>query len=75
MDERDGETVSIITVWVDDLLLFASSEPLMQCMKNDIHSQWEATDMGDPTKIIGIEITQTDSSITISQEKYIESIL
>ena len=56
---RDADTTSIITVWVDDLLLFASSEQQMQQMKNEIHSQWDATDIGDPTKIIGIEITQT----------------
>ena len=72
---RDGRTVSIITVWVDDLLLFASSEPLMQRMKDDIHLQWEATDMGDPAKIVSIKITQTKNSITISQGKYIELIL
>lgn len=33
------------------------------------------TDLGEPTKIIGVEITQTDTSITISQKVYIESIL
>jgi hypothetical protein len=33
------------------------------------------TDISEPTKIIGVEITQTDTSITISQKIYIESIL
>ena len=47
----------------------------MQQMKDNICSQWEAMDMGDPTKIIGIEITHKDNFITISQQKYIESIL
>jgi hypothetical protein len=47
----------------------------MKQMKDDIRSQWECTDMGEPTKIIGIEITQMDNSITISQQKYVESIL
>ena len=73
--KRDVNGISIITVWVDDLLLFASSEQAMQQMKDDIHSQWEATDMGDPSKIVGIEITQTGDSIKITQEKYIEAIL
>ena len=72
---RDADGISIITVWVDDILLFASSDKLMQRMKDDIHSQWEATDMGDPAKIVGIEITQTGDSIMITQQKYIESIL
>ena len=47
----------------------------MQQMKGEIRSQWEATDMGDPAKIEGIEITQKGNSIIISQEKYIEAIL
>ena len=33
------------------------------------------TDLGEPTKIIGIEITLTDHAIKISQRKYIENIL
>jgi len=47
----------IITVWVDDLLLFATSDSLMEKMKKDIHTEWETTDLGEPSKIIGIEIT------------------
>jgi hypothetical protein len=33
------------------------------------------TDLGEPTKIIGIEITLTDWTVTISQQQYIENIL
>jgi hypothetical protein len=33
------------------------------------------TDLGEPSKIVGIEITKNDDSIIISQEKYIENIL
>ena len=73
--QRNTDGVCIITVWVNDLLLFTSSDRLTQQMKDDIGSQWEATDMGDPTRIIGIEITHKDDSITISQQKYVESIL
>ena len=64
--KRDGNNVFIITVWVDDLLLFASSNKLMQQTKTDLCTKWEVTDLGEPTKIIGIEITQTEDSITIS---------
>ena len=67
--------MAILTVWVDDLLLFASCDVLMQQTKSHLQSQWEVTDLGNPTKIIGIEVTQTDDSITISQKAYIESIL
>jgi len=71
----DGENISIITVWVDDLLLFASSDDLMRKMKEEIKASWEVTDMGEPKKIIGIEIDHTRNTVTISQQRYIKSIL
>ena len=44
-------------------------------MKNDLHSQWEVTDLSKPSKIIGIEITRSDDGIMISQKRSVESIL
>jgi hypothetical protein len=44
-------------------------------MKKDLCSEWEMTDLGEPSKIIGIEITCGKDSLTISQKKYIENIL
>ncbi len=71
--EHDG--FAIITVWVDNLLLFATSESLMEKMKADIRTEWETTDLGEPSKIIGIEITRSSNGIFIGQKAYIESIL
>ena len=70
-----GEDFTIIMVWVDNLLLFAMMVRLMNKMKADIKGKWEVTDLGEPSKIIGIEITKGKDSITILQMKYIESIL
>ena len=67
--------MEIITVWVDDLLLFATNDDLMKKMKEEIQSEWEVTDLGEPAKIIGIEIKRNNNSITITQEKYIDTIL
>jgi len=72
---RVGEDFAIITVWVDDLLLFMTTVLLMTKMKTDIKSKWEVTDLGSPSKIVGIEIMMQDNSIAISSCKYIESIL
>jgi len=47
----------------------------MNWMKEAIKSEWKVTDLGEPSKIIGIEITQSTDSVTISQTKYIESLL
>jgi hypothetical protein len=50
--KRDGNDLVIITVWVDNLLLFTSSNELMQQMKSDLCTEWEITNLGEPTKII-----------------------
>jgi len=71
----DGDNVAIITVWVDDLLLFASNDTMMEHMKNSIESEWQATDLGEPSKIIGIEITMMPEYLRISQGKYIDNLL
>jgi len=67
--------IAIVTIWVDDLLLFTNSKETMEEIKKDICAEWETTDMGEPTKIVGIEITQSPGQISISQRKSIENIL
>jgi hypothetical protein len=47
----------------------------MKEKKTFLQFEWEVTDLGEPNKIIGIEITQKPDSITILQQAYIESIL
>jgi len=70
-----NNVLAIITVWVDDLLLFADSAESMEGMKNDIHTEWETTDMGEPTKIVGIEINQSPGQISITQKQSVQGIL
>jgi hypothetical protein len=72
---RVGEDFVIITVWVDDMLTFATTIELKMKAKADIKSKWEITDLGIPSKIVGIELTISPDAIFISSSKYIESIL
>jgi len=72
---RVSKDFVIITVWVDDMLLFATTIKLKDKAKADIEAEWEITDLGKPSKIVGIEIMRTPDAIAISSSKYIESIL
>ena len=72
---RDGDEIEIVTVWVDDLLLFATNNKVMRHLGDDLKSTFDVTDLGKPTKIVGIEITCRQDSVTISQPAYIDSIL
>jgi hypothetical protein len=72
---HQGDDFQIITVWVDDLLLFTTTEVGMRLIKAQIAQQWEVTELGEPSRIIGIEIARTSDSISISQKNYIKHIL
>ena len=71
----DDKDFQIVTVWVDDLLIFATSDKGMRETKAQIAQKWRITDLGEPAKIIGIEVKHTRDSISISQKVYINSIL
>jgi len=72
---HDHNGIAIITVWVNNLLLFASSDKAMTAMEDNVKSEWQMTELGEPFKIVGIEIAINERSVTISQKKYIENIL
>ena len=65
----------IITIWVNNLLLFMTMIKLQDKARANIEHKWEVTNLGKLSKIVGIKINQTDDFILILQIKYIESIL
>jgi len=65
----------IITVWVNDMLTFVMTVELKNKAKADVESEWEITDLGVPSKIVGIELTISPDSIFISSNRYIDTIL
>jgi len=67
----EGDKIAIITIWVDNLLLFADLDKTMLKIKEDIQSEWETMGMSEPTKIVSIEITLLSGKICISQKKNI----
>ena len=53
-------------------MLFATSIAIMEHLGEELKSMFNITDLGKPSKIVGIEITH---SLMISQPHYINSIL
>ena len=60
------EDFIIIIVWVDNMLLFTTTIELKNKAKANIESEWEVTDLGMPSKIVGIKLTISLDSIFIS---------
>ena len=74
---KTEDHLEIITVWVDDLLLFANTSDIMDNLKTEIQTLYEVSDLGSPQKIVGIEIdcNCTEGQLKISQTQYIENLL
>ena len=60
---------------MDNLLLFATIDRLIEKTKAGLEAEWELTNLGEPVKIVGIEIELGDHFVTISQHRYLENIL
>ena len=52
---KTGDIIEIITVWVDDLLLFTNNEYQMGKLKRELKNTFDVTDLGEPRKIVGID--------------------
>ena len=72
-----GDSIEIITVWVDDLLLFTNSKEKMSILKLELKGLFDITDLGKPNKLVGLEFTcdRDWGTLTIRQTQYIESML
>ncbi len=54
---RIRNNLEILKVWVDDLLLFASPKGIMVRFTEELSTTFDVTDLGEPSKIIRIEIS------------------
>ena len=69
--------IGIMTVWVDGLILFANNDIVMDHMLSDLKTMFQITDLGEPSKIVGIEITidEKTGTVKLTQTQYIEALL
>ncbi|KAE8902249.1 Retrovirus-related Pol polyprotein from transposon TNT 1-94 [Phytophthora fragariae] len=72
----DGELV-FISIYVDDLILFAPNKKLMKELKQMLHVRFEMKDLGPIHYILGREITRNrkERTIFINQRKYADKVL
>lgn len=67
--------ILIVCLYVDDLIFAGNNEELIAEFKDTMVKEFEMTDLGLMSYFLGIEVSQTDSGIFISQKKYAVDIL
>ena len=71
-----NNTVVIITLYVDDLLVIGSNVRVIETIKK-LKDNFQVSDLGDVSLVLGMQITRDreKETLTISQEDYTKSIL
>lgn len=72
--ETSGKGV-IICLYVDDMLIFGTSQDEVDKTKKFLSSSFDMKDMGEADVILGIRIKRGNNGISITQSHYIEKIL
>ena len=67
----------IVLLYVDDILVIDTKpgSHAGQRVKDLLCAQYKMTSLGKAQRFLGIQITRSDGSISLSQERYIEAIL
>jgi hypothetical protein len=72
---RNIDSLLILVIYVDDLLITSSSTSSIYMVKQILHDRFLMMDMGSLQYFLGLEISQDSSGINISQDKYSRDII
>ncbi|GJY47736.1 ribonuclease H-like domain-containing protein [Tanacetum coccineum] len=70
-----GIDTAYLLLYVDDIVLTASSEGLLQRIIGSLHQEFAMTDLGPLNYFLGIFVMRDSSSLFLSQKKYAIEIL
>jgi hypothetical protein len=73
--KQDGEKILIVSLYVDDLIYTGNDLDMFENFKNSMKKKFAMTDLGKMRYFLGVEVSQGDHGIFISQQKYIKEIL
>lgn len=74
--KKEGdETLRIISLYVDDLLVTGGIDVMLTNFKDKIRSMFEMSNLGEMSYLLGMEVSQTQQGIFISQKAFASKIL
>ncbi|GKC77757.1 ribonuclease H-like domain-containing protein, partial [Tanacetum coccineum] len=72
---RQGTDTAYLLLYVDDIMLIASSELLLQQIIGSLHQEFSMTDLGSLNYFLGISVINDSLGMFLSQRKYVSEIL
>ena len=67
----------VLTLYVNDILFLSASKPLLNKLKKKLMNRFEMSDMGDVSRILGMNVTRDreKGTITVNQKGYTEDVV
>ncbi|GKA66783.1 ribonuclease H-like domain-containing protein [Tanacetum coccineum] len=72
---RQGSQVAYLLIYVDDIILTASSPALLQQIIDSLHNEFDMTDLGALNYFLGISADRNSTGLFLSQRKYALQLL
>ncbi|GKA15205.1 ribonuclease H-like domain-containing protein [Tanacetum coccineum] len=70
-----GSQVAYLLIYVDDIILIASSSILLRQIINSLHKEFDITDLGALNYFLGIFVVHHSTGLFLSQKKYALQLL
>ncbi|GJY69301.1 putative ribonuclease H-like domain-containing protein [Tanacetum coccineum] len=67
--------ILLVQVYVDDIIFGSTKKELCTEFEKLMHKKFQISSMGELTFFLGLQVTQKDDGIFISQDKYLDEIL
>ncbi|WVZ53780.1 hypothetical protein U9M48_004676, partial [Paspalum notatum var. saurae] len=72
---KDRDNVAYLLLYVDDIVLTASSLALLRHVTDRLHAEFAMMDLGDLHHFLGISVTRSVDSLFLSQRQYASDLL
>ncbi|GKE23449.1 putative ribonuclease H-like domain-containing protein, partial [Tanacetum coccineum] len=67
--------IILVQVYDDDIIFRSTKKEMCTDFKKMMHKKFQMSSMGELTFFLGLQVTQKDDGIFISQDKYVDEIL
>ncbi|GJW57399.1 ribonuclease H-like domain-containing protein [Tanacetum coccineum] len=72
---RSGSDTAYLLIYVDDIVLIASSTTLLHHIISSLHSEFDMTDLGALNYFLGISVTRDSTRMFLSHKQYAIELL
>jgi len=72
---KDGASTAYLLLYVDDIVLTASSTDLLHSIIGRLHTEFAMTDLGDLHHFLGISVSRSSDGLFLSQQLYALDLL